>query len=285
MLETAGRQCQALWTALFFSFFFFFLIACHVLSVSRGMYSFGYVSFVCVDTNFCIGHWLGKSMPNITALEKCFCSQAAWQKRRLVQAPVYLSQVINFSPIKTPTGMMEKVGSLTFLTQASCGTLQCVGWWFLQSPVAENVQEWNTFLPRWPFCSGYKKDLLGGSVPNFFFWLFYDIFPVSTFPLFAQDTSENILHLTILSFFHPSSYHPSPVSPYSLHSVSLTVTTPPSPSLGARVGFRIAFFHSLFQIDISWSLISRGEQWVHSITRSDMKSPGPCEWEVRDRIK
>lgn len=57
-----------------------------------------------------------------------------------VQAPMYLSQVINFSPIKTPIGMMEKVGSLTFLTQASCGTLQSIGCWFVQSPVAENVQ-------------------------------------------------------------------------------------------------------------------------------------------------
>lgn len=106
-------------------------------------------------------------MANITALEKCFCSQAGWQKWQLVQALVYLSQVINFSPIKTPTGMMEKVGSLTFLTQASCGTLQCIGCWFLQSPVAENVPDLNTFLPRWLFCLGNKKDLLGGSVQNF----------------------------------------------------------------------------------------------------------------------
>lgn len=43
---------------------------------------------------------------------------------------------------------MEKVGSLTFLTRASCGTLQRIGCWFLQLPVAENVQEWNAFLPR-----------------------------------------------------------------------------------------------------------------------------------------
>lgn len=43
---------------------------------------------------------------------------------------------------------MEKVGSLTFLTRASCGTLQRIGCWFLQLPVVENVQEWNAFLPR-----------------------------------------------------------------------------------------------------------------------------------------
>lgn len=218
-------------------------------------------------------------MANITALEKCFCSQAAWQKWQLVQAPVYLSQVINFSPIKTPTGMMEKVGSLTFLTQASCGTLQCVGWWFLQSPVAENVQEWNTFLPRWLFCSGNKKDLLGSSV-HIFFRHFYGTFTVST-SSFAQNTSEDILEppsqpFTLFLLILSSS------SPYSLPSVSHTVA---SPSYSAWVGFWIAFFHSLFQIDISWSLISRGEQWVHSITQSDMKSPRPCEWEVRDRIK
>lgn len=223
MLETAGRQCQALWTALFFSFFFFFLIACHVLSVSRGMYSFGYVSFVCVDTNFCIGHWLGKSMPNITALEKCFCSQAAWQKRRLVQAPVYLSQVINFSPIKTPTGMMEKVGSLTFLTQASCGTLQCVGWWFLQSPVAENVQEWNTFLPRWPFCSGYKKDLLGGSVPNFFysFTTFSQSLLFPSLPKTHQKTSC-ILQSSLFSPLHP-------IIPPQFPPIPSTLSHSPSP--------------------------------------------------------
>lgn len=113
--------------------------------------------FGCVDSSSCTGHWLGESTANITALEKCFCSQAAWQKWWLVQAPAYLSQVINFSPIKTPTGMMEKVGSLTSLTQTSCGMLQCVGGWFLQSPVAENVQEWNTFPPRWLFCTGNKK--------------------------------------------------------------------------------------------------------------------------------
>lgn len=53
-----------------------------------------------------------------------------------VQAPMYLSQVINFSPIKTPTGMMEKVGSLTFLTQASCGTFTM--YWLLVRPIARS---------------------------------------------------------------------------------------------------------------------------------------------------
>lgn len=158
-LETACHQCQSLWTLNF-------LWAAMLCQWVWGR-SFGYVSFVCVDTSVCIEHWLGEPMANITALEQCFCSQAAWQKWRLVQALVYWSQVINFSPIKTPTGMMEKVGSLTFLTQASCGTLQCVGWWFVQSPAAENVQEWNPFLTRWLFCLGNKKDLLGESVLNF----------------------------------------------------------------------------------------------------------------------
>lgn len=130
-------------------------------------HSFGHVSFVCVDTSFCIGHWLGKSMANITALEKCFCSQAAWQKWQLVQAPMYLSQVINFSPIKTPTGMMEKVGSLTFHTQASCGTLQCVGWWFLQSPIAENVQERNTFFSKMAVLLGELKGFARRLSPKF----------------------------------------------------------------------------------------------------------------------
>lgn len=143
-LETACHQCQSsgtlhfLWSVMF----------CDRVWGRR---------FGCVDSSSCTGHWLGESTANITALEKCFCSQAAWQKWWLVQAPAYLSQVINFSPIKTPTGMMEKVGSLTSLTQTSCGMLQCVGGWFLQLPVAENVQEWNTFPPRWLFCTGNKK--------------------------------------------------------------------------------------------------------------------------------
>lgn len=158
-LETACHPCQSLWTL-------HFLWAVMFCQRVWGR-CFGFVSFVCVDTNFCRGHWLGKPMANRTALEKCFCSQAAWQKWRLVQALLYLSQVINFSPIKMPTEMMERVGSLTFHTRASCGTLQCVGWWFLQSPVAENVQERNALLPRWLLCLGNKKDLLGRSVPSF----------------------------------------------------------------------------------------------------------------------
>lgn len=239
--------------------------------------------FSCVDSSSCTGQWLGESTANITGLEKCFCSQAAWQKWWLVQAPAYLSQVINFSPIKTPTGMMEKVGSLTSLTQASCGMLQCVGGWSFQSPVAENVQERNTFLPRWLFCSGNKKGFAWRLSLKFLRHV-DDTFTLAASSL-AQDTSEDILE--------PSSQHPSlfsprlilPVSPNSLPPVWLTATTLPSLPQELRVWTLSCLFHSLFQIDILWSLISRGEQWVHSITQSDMKSPRPCEWEVREGIK
>ena len=58
---------------------FAFFIRRHVLSASLGMYPWLCV-FVCVDNELRVGHWLGRSMANITALEKCFCSQAAWQK-------------------------------------------------------------------------------------------------------------------------------------------------------------------------------------------------------------
>lgn len=38
------------------------------------------------DTGSCVGRWLA----NITALEKCFWSQAAWQKWQLVHAPAVI---------------------------------------------------------------------------------------------------------------------------------------------------------------------------------------------------
>lgn len=196
-------------------------------------------------------------MANRTALEKCFCSQAAWQKWRLVQAPLYLSQVINFSPIKTPTEMMERAGSLTFHTRASCGTLQCVGWWFLQSPEAENVQERNASLPRWLLRLGNKKDLLGRSVPSFSRHLLV---------LAHQKTSENLPSNTTLlpsPYFLPLSHSPPPLR--------LPLPASLGRTLNRFLSFFFLFLHSLFQIDISWSLISTGEQWVHSITQSDTK--------------
>lgn len=132
-LETAGHQCRCLWTLHFL---------CAVMFCQRiKCCSFANVSFVCVEV-LCMEHWLGKS--NITALEKCFSSQAAWQKWQLIQALVYLSQVINFfSHKKTPTRMMEKVGSLTLFNQASYGTLQCIGCWVFQPPVAQKEKKKN----------------------------------------------------------------------------------------------------------------------------------------------
>ena len=66
----------------------------------------GSVSFVSMRVLTRVPAWdteLGDTVADSTALEKCFCSQAAWQKWRLVQAPPCLSQAINFSPINKIT--------------------------------------------------------------------------------------------------------------------------------------------------------------------------------------
>lgn len=100
-LETARHQCQCLWTL----HFLYAVMFCQCL----GMQGLVLCLFVCAEASLCIGRWLGKSTANITALEKCFCSQTAWQKWQLIQVPVYLSQVINFSPIKKrPLGRWKR---------------------------------------------------------------------------------------------------------------------------------------------------------------------------------
>lgn len=135
--------------------------------------------------------------------------------------------------------MMEKVGSLTFLTRASCGSLQCFGCWFFQSPAAEKS------FHNGCFCS-WKKWISSESPSK----NFQDTFTPLSRPI------SSLARVILVSVFQTfclfsSSHNTQPASPFPLPAAAHQ--TLPS----ARVGIRIAFC-TLLQIDISWSLISRG---------------------------
>lgn len=65
------------------------------------------------------------------------------------------------------TEMMERVGSLTFSTQASSGTtLQCVGWWVLHSPSLKLCVTIILYFQDGRFAWAVKRiGLAGQSVP------------------------------------------------------------------------------------------------------------------------
>lgn len=155
------------------------------------------------NKNCCKAGWSDRAMANITALEKCFCSQAAWQKWQRVQAPVYLSQVINFSLIKTPTGMMGKGG---FINLPYPGFLwHFTMYWLLVPPI---VCSWKCsgiilFFPRWLFSPGNDTDLLGNTSKKkskTCLWHF-KLFTLLYFPFPPWHIQQNVLEPSPLFLF------------------------------------------------------------------------------------
>lgn len=114
-------------------------------------------------------------------------------------------------------------------------------------PWQKNVQEWNMLYSKMAVLLGEYKGFAWRLSPEIF-KRFLRHFNTSSFtPSLSQDTWRDILKpLSTLS----SSYSPLP-------SVSVSaITLTPLPQHLGRILNR--FFLSLFQIDISWSLISRG---------------------------
>lgn len=143
-----------------------------------------------------------------------------------VQAPMYLSQVINFSPIKNAHWDDGKGGFINLPHPSFLWHFTM--YWLLVHPIARSricaVNLTLFFFPRWLFCSGNKEDLLGDSVQNV----------------------EHSLLLPLHKTHQKTSWNPLP-NTCPLPSVSLTTTALPSlPS--AWVEFWIAFFTVYFKL-------------------------------------